>query len=69
MNIVTERYRGYYIEPIGNGQYDITELNGDLVDGGFASIEECKHIIDHFDHEGTCRITPDLSGGEAVPLE
>ena len=53
MNIVTERYRGYYIEPIGNGQYDITELNGDLVDGGFASIEECKHIIDHFDHEGT----------------
>ncbi len=52
-NIVTERYRGYYIEPIGNGQYDITELSGDLVDGGFASIEECKHIIDHFDHEGT----------------
>ncbi len=53
MSNAKERYRGYYIEPIGNGQYDITELNGDLVDGGFVSVEECKHIIDQFDHEAT----------------
>lgn len=39
------KYRDYYIIFTGDG-YDVVEFNGDLVDGGFASVDDCEQFID-----------------------
>lgn len=44
-----QKYNGFYIVQVEDGSFDITELNSDLVDGGFKSVDECKAVIDLFD--------------------
>ena len=43
-------YRGYIIDSSIADDVDILELNGDLVDGCFESVEAAKLAIDDFDH-------------------
>ena len=43
------KYRDYYIVFTWDG-YDVVEFNGELLDGGFASVADCERFIDrHID--------------------
>lgn len=41
-------YKGYAIKGFRDGTFDI-EKNGELIDGSFKSVQECKKAIDGFD--------------------
>ena len=44
-----EIYKGYVIKGFDDGTFDIEEMNGDLIDGEFESLNECKAAIDGFE--------------------
>lgn len=44
-------YKGYIIEGNEETSFDITETNGDLVDGCFKNIEEAMEYIDRIEEE------------------
>lgn len=44
-----EKYKGFNIIECQDGTFDIEELNGDLVDGNFKSLQDCKDDIDLYE--------------------
>ena len=46
MNKKNAKYKGYIIQDDGNGYDIVDEIEGDFIEGGFASIQEAKKFID-----------------------
>lgn len=43
-------YCRYIIESNADGTFNVYELNGDFIDGGFESEDDAKKAIDQFDN-------------------
>jgi hypothetical protein len=58
------KYKGYTITSFEDGTFDITE-NGDLIDGGFKSLKECKEAIDAEAEEISRELADKIKTGKA----